>query len=164
MPGRTPRAARRRAGRSDSDDGLTTGGPALYGAYAAKNANGIDRSSTIVLQNMGRSAAPPSITFTPVGGGPARTFALGTIGPGTSRVLDPRYANGDTGQAFCGGPMAGCLADGKYSFIVSATGVSLAAVVNVISTATARGYAAAPTVSTRTYLPNVTRSLGGPTG
>jgi hypothetical protein len=147
-----------------SDNGLTTGGATLYGAYAAKNANGIGRSSTIVVQNMGTAAAAPTITFTPLGGGVASTFALGAIQPSASRVFDPRYANGDTNQPFCAGAVSGCLADGEYSFTTSAAGASLAAVVNVISTSTAMGYAATPTTSFRTYLPNVTRTLGGSAG
>ena len=147
-----------------SDNGLTAGGPTLYGAYAAKNANGIGRSSTIVVQNMGGTPASPTITFTPLGGGTAQTFDLGTIQPGTSRVFDPRYANGDTAQPFCSGSLTGCLADGEYSFTTTAAGANLAAVVNVISTATAMGYAATPTVSSRSYFPNVTRTLGGSAG
>ena len=147
-----------------SDNGLSTGGPTLYGAYAAKNANGIGRTSPIVVQNMGTTSAAPSITFTPLGGGTSSTFSLGTIQPGTSRVFDPRYTNGDTAQPFCAGALPGCLADGEYSFTVSAVGANLAAVVNVISTATAMGYAATPIASTRTYLPNVTRTLGGSAG
>ena len=79
-------------------------------------------------------------------------------------MFDPRYANGDTTQPFCSGSLTGCLADGEYSFTTTAAGASLAAVVNVISTATAMGYAATPTTSTRTYLPNVTRTLGGSLG
>jgi hypothetical protein len=147
-----------------SDLGLTSGGATLYGAYAAKNANGIDRTSTIVVQNMGATAATPTITFTPLGGGATQTFNLGAIQSGSSRVFDPRYANGDTTQPFCAGPMTGCMADGEYSFTITAAGASLAAVVNVISTATAMGYATTGTTSSRTYLPNVTRTLGGAAG
>ncbi len=148
-----------------SDNGLTAGGATLYGAYAAKNANGIGRSSPIVVQNMGAASASPTITFTLLGGGTAQTFGLGAIQAGSSRVFDPRYANGDTAQPFCAGAVAGCLADGEYAFTISAPGASLAAVVNVISPATAMGYAATSSPSpSRVYLPNVTRTLGGPAG
>jgi hypothetical protein len=147
-----------------SANGIISGGTTLYGAYAAKNANGIGRSSTIVVQNMGAAAASPTITFTPFGGGAAQTFSLGAIQPGSSRVFDPRYANGDTLQPFCSGVMTGCLADGEYSFTTTAAGASLAAVVNVISQATAMGYAATPTTAARTWFPNVTRTLGGSAG
>ena len=148
-----------------SANGLISGGPTLYGAYAPKNGDGIGRSATIVVQNMGAASASPTISFTPHGGsGATRSFDLGLIQPSSSRVFDLRYASGDTAQAFCSGPIAGCLADGDYSFTVSATGASLAAVVNVISTATAMGYGATPSPSTRSYLPNVTRTLGGASG
>jgi hypothetical protein len=147
-----------------SDNGLIAGGATLYGAYAAKNANGIGRSSTIVVQNMGTAVASPTITFTPFGGGMAQTYNLGAIQPGTSRVFDPRYANGDTLQPFCSGVMTGCLPDGEFSFTTTAAGATLAAVVNVISQATAMGYAATPTTAARTWFPNVTRTLGGSTG
>jgi hypothetical protein len=147
-----------------SANGISSGGATLYGAYAAKNANGIGRTSTIVVQNMGAAAASPTITFTPFGGATSQTFNLGAIQPGSSRVFDPRYANGDTTQAFCSGTVIGCLADGEYSFSTTATGASLAAVVNVISTATAMGYAATPSPSARTFFPNVTRTLGGSAG
>ena len=144
-------------------NGLTVGGATLYGAYAAKNANGIGRTSPIVVQNMGATGGAATITFTPLGGGGARTFDLGTIAPGSSKVFDPRYSNGDTTQPFCSGPLTACLPDGEFSFTVNGSG-SLAAVVNVISTATAMGYAATPTSSGRVYFPNVTRTLGGSAG
>ena len=147
-----------------STNGLIAGGPTLYGAYATKNASGIGRTSPIVVQNMGLAAASPTITFTPLGGGLTRTFDLGAIQPGTSRVFDPRYSNGDTTQPFCSGPLPACLDDGEFSFTATAAGASLAAVVNVISTATAMGYAATPTTSNRSYFPNVTRTLGGSAG
>ncbi len=51
---------------------------------------------------MGTAAASPSITFTPLAGGAAGSYDLGAIEPGSLRLFDPRYANGDTTQAFCG--------------------------------------------------------------
>lgn len=145
--------------------GLVAGGPTLFGAYASKNAAGIGRSTTIVVQNMGSAGADPQITLTPLGGGVARSFALGAVQSGGSRVFDLRYANGDTLQPFCGSTVsATCLADGEYSFTASAPGASLAAVVNVISTATAMGYAATASTAARVYFPNVTRTLGGAAG
>jgi len=152
------------APKAYSTVGLVSGGATLYGAYASKNAAGINRSATIVVQNMGAAAASPTITFTPLGGGTAQTFNLGAIQPGSSRVFDLRYTNGDTLQPFCAAVQTGCLADGEYSFTTTAAGASLAAVVNVISTATAMGYAATPSPNTRTFFPNITRTLGGSAG
>ena len=157
-----------------SADGLAIGGATIYGAYAAKNAQGIGRVSTIVVQNMGAAggaAVSPVVAFRPLGGGTAQSFDLGPIAPGASRAFDPRYANGDTRQPLCGSAgTSSCLADGEYSFIVAAPPptaaptASLAAVVNVISPATAMGYAATATAARRVHLPNVTRTLGGATG
>ena len=160
-----------------SDDGLAVGGATIYGAYAAKNAQGIGRVATIVVQNMGASgstAVSPTIAFRPLGGGTAKSFDLPSIPPGASRAFDPRYSNGDVTQPLCGSAgTSTCLADGEYSFIVAvappttasaASSASLAAVVNVISPATAMGYAATSIPARRVYLPNVTRTLGGPTG
>lgn len=152
-----------------SQDGLVTGASSLYGAYAAKNAQGVGRVSTIVVQNMGNAAVSPTLTFRPLGGGgTAKAFPLGTIQPGAGRPFDPRYFNGDVTQPVCTSAGADvCLADGEYSFIVSlptgSTG-TLAADVNVISTTDAMGYAATATPSKRVYLPNVTRTLGGANG
>src|SRR5205814_10550582 len=61
-------------------------------------------------------------------------------------------------------PRAGCLVAGELSRAVSALGASLAAQVNVISPSPAMGYAAAATPSTRVWMPNTTRTLGGATG
>jgi hypothetical protein len=153
------------APKAYSDLGLATGAATLYGAYAPKNADGIGRSATIVVQNMGTTAASPTMAFTPFGGATATSFTLSAIQPGGSRVFDMRYANGDTTQAFCSSAsVMGCLADGDYSFTANAAGASLAAVVNVISNTNAMGYAANPTPSTKSWSPNVTRTLGGATG
>jgi hypothetical protein len=64
---------------------------------------------------------------------------------------------------------SGCLADGEYSFVATvgqggADDGEIAAVVNVIGSATAAGYTAVPGGSARSYLPNVTRTLGGTSG
>ncbi len=67
-------------------------------------------------------------------------------------------------KPLCAGAMTGCLADGEYSFVASAAGGSLAAVVNVIGDTTAAGYTAMPAVTSRAYLPNVTKTLGGADG
>jgi hypothetical protein len=148
-----------------SDLGLTTGAATLYGAYAPKNADGIGRNTTIVVQNMGTTAASPTIAFTLFGAATATSFNLSPIQPGSSRVFDMRYLNGDTAQAFCSGASpTGCLADGDYSYTVTASGASLAAVTNVISNVNAMGYATNPVPSTKSWFPNVTRTLGGATG
>jgi subtilase family protein/lamin tail-like protein len=150
-----------------STDGIARGAFAVYGAYAAKNANDVGRvntTSTIVVQNVSVAAVTPSIGFVPLGGGTARRFTRRTaLAPGAAWVFDPRYANGDTASPFCAAPAADCLPDGEYSFVANASG-AIAAVVNIISPASAMGYSANVQPSSLVSLPNVTRTLGGPSG
>ena len=153
-------------------DGVTGGASTIYAAYASKNAASIDRYSTIVVQNLGASAVTPQITFTPLVGaaGTANTYTFATpIQPNQSKAFDPRFSFSTQGTANtpCSTGGADCLADGEYSVRISASGATLAAAMNVISDvggATAMGYAANAAPSTKFYLPNVTRTLGGANG
>jgi hypothetical protein len=149
-----------------SANGLTSGAASLLGPYAVKNVPGVGKGvSTIVVQNLGTTAATPALQFLPLGGGTATTFTGPSVAPRASWASDPRYTDGDTTKPFCGpDASAGCLANGEYSFLISATGGQLATVVNVIGSATAAGYAAIPGGSVKVYLPNVTRTLGGTAG
>jgi hypothetical protein len=152
-------------------DGVTGGAATVYAAYASKNAAGINRYSTIVVQNLGASAVTPQITFTPLVGsaGTANTYTFSApIQPNSSKAFDPRFAfaGQPTVNTPCSTGGADCLADGEYSVRISG-GTSLAAAINVISDvngATAMGYAASAAPATKYYLPNVTRTLGGTNG
>ncbi|HKC89817.1 MAG TPA: S8 family serine peptidase, partial [Candidatus Limnocylindria bacterium] len=148
-------------------NGIASGGFAVYGAYAAKNANDSGRAnttSTIVVQNVSATPIVPAIGFTPLGGGAIRRFTrTGPLAPGAAWVFDPRYANGDTTLQPCAAASAACLADGEYSFVANAAG-QIAAVVNVISPASAMGYGASAQTAATYDLPNVTRALGGASG
>ena len=150
-----------------STDGISKGAFAVYGAYAAKNANDSGRAattSTIVIQNVSVAPTTPTIRFVPLGGGAVRRFTKGTpLAPGAAWVFDPRYANGDTASPFCIAPTVDCLPDGEFSFVANADG-AIAAVVNVISPASAMGYSANVQPSATFSLPNVTRTLGGSAG
>jgi len=152
-------------------DGVTGGASTIYGAYASKNAAGINRYATIVVQNLGASAVTPTITFTPLVGsaGTANTYTFGAIQPNSSKAFDARFAfaGQPTVNTPCSTGSADCLADGEYSVRISASGATLAAAMNVISDqsgATAMGYAASSAPATKFYLPNVTRTLGGANG
>ena len=151
-------------------DGISAGAGAVYGAYAAKNANNYGRAgtmSTIVVQNLGAAATAPTLEFTPLGGGPTTTFAGPSTTPGGAWAFDPRYVNGLAGGDFCPVlPSAGCLANGEFTFKATATGTIAAAVnvISVISPDSAMGYTAANAPATKYFLPNVTRTLGGPGG
>ena len=114
----------------------------------------------------------PQITFTPLVGaaGTANTYTFATpIQPNSSKAFDPRFSFSTQGTTNvpCSTGGADCLADGEYSVRISASGATLAAAMNVISDvsgATAMGYAANAAPSTKFYLPNVTRTLGGANG
>jgi len=147
-----------------SANGISTGAATVYGAYAAKYANG-NRVSTIVVENVGAGPVTPSLTFTPFGGGATQTFtAPAAIGTGASWAFDPRYTNGvaslDT-TTLCTGASATCLGSGEFSFVANANGGSIAAVVNVIGPDSAMGYSASPTPANNYFLPNVLASYGG---
>lgn len=144
-----------------STNGIVTSAVEVYGAYAAKNAGGVGRVSTIVVQNLGTAEVTPSIAFLPLGtsAAPQLVVAPSAVPPGGSWAFDPRFTFGTTTP--CGAPSSTCLGDGEYSFIARA-GTSdgrIAAAVNVISPATAMGYTASAEPATRYYLPNVTRTL-----
>jgi hypothetical protein len=146
------------------------GGQTNYGAYAAKNALGIGRITTIVVQNLSSSATTPSLQLTPMqgAGGQAASFtAPAAIPAGAAWAFDPRFQNGvaTTDQSkLCGtAASAGCLADGEYAFTATANG-AIATVVNVISGSTAMGYSATASPASKYFLPNVTLTLGGDTG
>ena len=153
-------------------DGVTGGASTVYAAYASKNAAGINRYSTIVVQNLGASAVTPQITFTPLVGsaGTANTYTFSApIQPNSAKAFDPRFAfaGQPTINTPCSTGGADCLADGEYSVRISASGATLAAAINVISDvngATAMGYAASAAPATKFFLPNVTRTLGGANG
>ncbi|HEV8534497.1 MAG TPA: hypothetical protein VGR87_02095 [Candidatus Limnocylindria bacterium] len=151
-----------------STDGITVGSSRIFGPYAAKNANDVGLTgtySTIVVQNLGSAPVTPMLVFTPLGGGSPTTFTGPPTAAKAAWAFDPRFENGVAGATLCGvSASAGCLADGEYSFEGSAAGGSLAAAVNVFSPATAMGYMAAPQASTKFFLPNVTRTLGGSNG
>jgi hypothetical protein len=150
-----------------STDGIAGGASTLYGAYAAKNANDYGRSgtiSTIVVQNLGATATTPTLEFTPLGGGATTSFTGPSTAVGGAWAFDPRYVNGLAGTTLCGnGASPGCLADGEFTFKASASG-AIAAAVNVISPDSAMGYTATGAPAAKYFLPNVTRTLGGPGG
>ncbi len=146
-----------------STNGITQGAATVYGAYAARNAMGIGRLTTIVVQNLGATPATPTLAFTPLGGGTQQTFtAPAAIAAGAAWAFDPRFTLGTTTP--CALASSSCIGDGEYSFVASAPGGQIAAVVNVISPETAMGYGATAQPAAKYFLPNVTRTLGGSAG
>src|SRR5256886_7551825 len=157
-------------------DRITRGAATVYGAYGPKNAQGINRYSPIIVQNLGASAVTPKITFTPLPcGGPAgataNTYTFPAIAPNTSKAFDPRFSFSTQGTTNvpCSTGGTDCLADGEYTIRIDATGGTIAAQVNVVSASTslgstAMGYSATSTPATKFFLPNLTKFLGGTAG
>ncbi|HEV8537144.1 MAG TPA: hypothetical protein VGR87_15680 [Candidatus Limnocylindria bacterium] len=144
-------------------DGTVSGGATLYGAYAAKNAQGVGRYSTIVVQNLGAAAVTPKITFTPLAGGmgTANTYTFPAIQPNASKAFDPRFSFSTQGttNTLCTTGGTDCLADGEYSIKIEAAGGNIAAQVNVSTAVTGMGYSATAAPATKFFLPNVTKGL-----
>src|SRR5258706_2803439 len=150
-----------------STDGIVAGSSAVYGPYAAKNANDSGRTgtiSTIVVQNMSTFQITPTLTFTPLGGGATQAFTGPALAAGAAWAFDPRFENGVGGATLCPATSTTkCLADGEFSFRASGAG-PLAAAVNVISPTSAMGYTGISAPGSKFFLPNVTRTLGGAGG
>ncbi|TMF23490.1 MAG: hypothetical protein E6I28_12735 [Chloroflexi bacterium] len=148
---------------ASATDGITSGAATVYGAYAAKNAQGVGRRSSIIVQNLGGAAVTPKITFTPLNGGPgtANTYTFGAINPNSSKAFDPRFSFSTQGTTNvpCSTGGADCLADGEYSIRIDALGGTIAAQVNIETATTAMGYSATATPATKFFLPNLTKSL-----
>lgn len=145
-----------------SHNGLSAGATTVWAPYAAKSGpNGI--FSPIVVQNLGSAAASATLEFLPIGGGDGQTFTLGSLAAGGSRAFDVRFTNGDTTKGLCTTPSATCLGSGEFSLKITSSS-SIAAVVLPVTATTAAAYTAAVSTATRTYLPNITRALGGGTG
>src|SRR5439155_19712727 len=116
-------------------DGITTGGATIYGAYASKNAQGVGRYSTIIVQNLGGTAVTPQITFTPLTGSPgtANTYTFPAINPNSSKPFDPRFSFSTQGTTNtpCSTGGTDCLAGAADSVQLAAAGGGHAAHVNV---------------------------------
>jgi len=148
---------------ASATDGITSGAATVYGAYAAKNAQGVGRRSSIIVQNLGGAAATPKITFTPIAASPgtANTYTFPSIAPNSSKAFDPRFSFSTQGTANtpCSTGGADCLADGEYTIKIEAAGGTIAAQVNIETASTAMGYSATATPATKFFLPNLTKSL-----
>ena len=143
-----------------SHNGLTSGATTVYAPYAAKSGPS-GRFSPVVVQNLGTAAADATLTFTPLNGGTPQTFTLAAIAAAAAKAFDPRFTTGTT--TLCTTQSATCLGAGEYSLVVTSS-QPIAAVTLPVTDITAEAYVAATTVTSKVYLPNVTRTLGGPTG
>src|SRR5687767_5953766 len=110
-----------------------------YSPYVPKNADGVNRSSRVVIQNAGTTAATPSITLRAFVGGATATVTAPSIDPGKSWSFVPTVA------------------DGEYSMVVA--GGTFAVITTAISPATAMFYTGTNTLANKLFIPNLTRKL-----
>ena len=135
------------APRAFSYNGVLAGSEIrTFAPYAAKNVNG--RTSRVVIQNVGTVAAQPVLHWGFLGG-PITTFLNGpvSVAPGAVWTYDFGASN---------------LPDGERSIYVS--GGQFAVLVDTRSPTTAMGFTGGTEYANRVYLPNITRTLGGPSG
>ena len=149
-----------------STNGITVGASTVYGPYGAKNGGTEKRVSTIVVQNLSLNTITPSLTFDPLGGAGTTQIisSPAPVDPGHAWAFDPRFTVGTTTP--CTTQSSTCLGDGEYGFVARSNDPNsqIAVAVNVISATNAMGYTAIPTPTSKVYLPNVTRTLGGVDG
>ena len=123
----------------DSYNGVTVGGPATtYLPYLAKNTDGVGRTSRVVVQNAGGTAATPIVSLYEFGSGVSSSVMAPSIAPG---------------GAWSFAPTAG----GEYSATIA--GGTFAAVATAISPATAMYYTGTTATASKLFMPNVTRRL-----
>ena len=115
----------------------------VYLPYVAKNEAG--RSSRVVVQNTGTADATPVVRVT------SRTGTQVTLTAPAPLVAGRTWS-----------PDLRGLADGEHSATVE--GGSLGALVITTDSASAFGYTALTPSPSRIFLPNITRTLGGPSG
>jgi hypothetical protein len=117
-----------------------------FAPYVAKNV--IGRTSRVIVQNAGTTAAQPVLHWGSLGG-PITTQLNGpaALAPGAVWTFDFGTA---------------ALPDGERSIYVS--GGEFAVLVDTRSATTAMGYTGGTEYANRVYLPNITRTLGGSSG
>lgn len=114
-----------------------------YAPYVAKNTDGIGRSTRLVVQNTGTSAATPRLSFVSFAGGAATVVMGPSLAAGTSWSYTPTFG------------------DGEYALTV--TQGRFAVLGTTISPSTAMFYTGTSSPATKLFMPNVTRTLtGGP--
>jgi hypothetical protein len=158
--------------------GLASGSRQLWAPYVTKGQPGFGGSSPIVIQNVGTTPSRPQVTFYRRDG-PVSVYTgvAGWFGPalqpGESWVADPRFT--PPTQPGFGPPLD--LPPGSYAVNVLAVPPQastpgstppgdLAALVIPTGDSSAMAYAATPDnrIAMASYLPNITRNLGGTDG
>lgn len=127
------------------------------------------RTFVVLVQNAGASPATPTVTLRPLtsGAAPVTLTAPAAIGPGAAWFFTGEFQGGGSPSTLsettvlpCS-PGGTCVSDGEWSATVN--GGQFAVLAAAKSPTSAFGYTAVAT-GTRSYLPNVTRTLGGTDG
>ena len=133
-------------------------GEIVYAPSVPRNADG--RTARVIVQNTGAFDAPPTLVFQRPGVPPV-TVNAPAIRAGRAWSFDPRtYADGATPCPAGGAP--NCVGEGEWS--ATASGGQFAVLVAALSATSAFGYTGTTSPGNRAYLPNITRTLGGPSG
>lgn len=130
--------------------------------YVPRNSDGVGRTSRIVIQNTGTADATPTLTFLRIPAGGHTVFSAPVrLSPGAAWSLDTTRTADGTGvcPATGGGT---CLGEGDHSLIVA--GGQFAVLNIVTTTSSALGFTGSSMPGKVIHLPNVTRTLGGPSG
>lgn len=125
--------------------------------WVGRNADG-GRTTTVVLQNLGTSDASPQLTFRRIGGSEQAAVQMGSLRPGRAA----RYALPAPAPSCPVGGSSSCPREGEHSLTVS--GGSFGVLAYTVGLGSVMGGTGSAGASTRVYLPNVTRTLGGTTG
>ena len=116
--------------------------------YVRRDSGVREYASGVLVQNAGATDAVPALSFQRLGGGGPLTFsAPAPLKPGASWYFDPSSS---------------AVAPGEHSLVVS--GGTFAVIGVVLAPGMAMGYGGTDAHGNRAYLPNVTRTLGGPNG
>lgn len=127
-------------------------GSTAYLPYLSRGSAGGGRPR-LYVQNAGRDPATPLLKFRAIPGNQlVQLAAPSAIEPGRTWAFDPQSCPG--GQA--------CLGVGEHSLVVE--GGSFAVLNGAVQTKSASGHSASSAPTRRSYLPNVTRRLGGASG
>jgi hypothetical protein len=120
--------------------------------------------SGVAIQNAGPTEATPTLTFQRLAGGASVVIAApAPIKPGATWHFDPEISAIAGGYQLCAiaGP-GRCIDVGEHSLVVS--GGAFAVVSAIATPGTAMGFTGSPASGNRAFVPNVTRTLGGPNG
>ncbi len=133
----------------------------MYVPKVSRNADGVGRTTRVLVQNAGSTDATPSLLFRTGTGAQVTVNAPAALHPGAAWSYDPRFAaDGVTGCPPAGS--ATCPAEGTYGLTVQ--GGAFAVEAASLTPTSAMGVIGSAGAGNRAYLPNVTRTLGGAQG